>query len=58
MIRPVIEITQKGTGWSEIVWQVYILISLIVLLGVVLAFFAKERGLNNLPISKFRCRAG
>lgn len=42
MVAPVIEVTQKGAGWSEIAWQVYLLVGFIVLLGALIALVARR----------------
>jgi ABC-2 type transport system permease protein len=46
MIRPIIEVTQKGAVWEDIVWMVYIQIGLIALLAVVLGIMAHRKREN------------
>ena len=43
MIRPVIDVTQEGAGWSDIAWMVYIQIGLSVLFGMILVWVAGQQ---------------
>jgi ABC-2 type transport system permease protein len=42
MIRPVIDVTQEGAGWTEVAWMIYVQIGLVLLFGLGLLWVARR----------------